>query len=141
MRGTVRSTKNEAKLEPLKLAYGELYDQLELVEADLLNEESIINACEGVKYVVHTASPFPVKAPKDENELVKPAVEGTLAAMKGAEKHGVSRVIITASMASVMVTDDKKKSEFDHNDWSNEKICQPYEKSKTLAEKAAWDFL
>jgi nucleoside-diphosphate-sugar epimerase len=67
VRGTVRSTKNPAKMEPLKKAYGEeLFAQLELVEADLLNEESMFKAIEGATYVVHTASPFPLVEPKDE---------------------------------------------------------------------------
>lgn len=60
-----------------------------MVEADLLDEESLINAMEGAKYVVHTASPVSLEIPKDENVLIKPAVEGTLAVMKGAEKHRV----------------------------------------------------
>jgi len=66
VRGTVRSTKKPEKLEPLKKAFGELYDQLELVEADLDKEQSIIDAIEGCTYVVHTASPFPITAVKDE---------------------------------------------------------------------------
>ena len=60
MRGTVRSTKNPAKLEPLVRAYGEHYKDLELVEADLLDEASMFRAIEGCKYVVHTASPSPL---------------------------------------------------------------------------------
>jgi nucleoside-diphosphate-sugar epimerase len=53
-------------LEPLKKAFGELYDQLELVEADLDKEQTIIDACEGCVYVIHTASPFPLANPKNE---------------------------------------------------------------------------
>ena len=67
VRGTVRSTKNEKKLEPLKKAFGELFNELTLVEADLNDEESIINACEGCTYVVHTASPFPITKVKNED--------------------------------------------------------------------------
>ena len=80
VRGTVRSTSNAAKIEPLKAGFGEYFDQLELVEADLLNEESMINACAGSTYVVHTASPYSFGIPEDE--LVKPAVAGTTAIMK-----------------------------------------------------------
>jgi nucleoside-diphosphate-sugar epimerase len=62
---------------------------LELVEADLLNEKSLIDSIAGAKYVVHTASPCPIEIPSNEDDLIKPAVEGTLAVMKAAEKHGV----------------------------------------------------
>ena len=58
VRGTVRDKTNEAKLAPIREAFGELFEQLELVEADLMNEESLITACAGSTYVVHLASPF-----------------------------------------------------------------------------------
>ena len=143
VRGTVRSTKNPAKLEPLVKAFGAHYAELELVEADLLDEESIHRAIEGCKYVVHTASPFPVAEPKHEDELIKPAVEGTLAAMRGALKHGVTRVVITSSVVSIYKNKDAKKTHFSVEDWTDLtlKSNSAYEKSKTMAEKAGWDFL
>ena len=58
VRGTVRSKTNAAKIDPLKAGLGDLFEQLELVEADLLDEASVIKACEGATYVVHPASPF-----------------------------------------------------------------------------------
>ena len=84
VRGTVRSVNKPEKIEPLKKAFGAHFEQLELVEADLCDEASIIKAAEGCTYIVHTASPFPLDAVKDEQILIKPAVEGTLAAMKAA---------------------------------------------------------
>lgn len=94
--------KNEKKIQPLKDGYGEeLFNQLELVEADLLNEESVIEACKDCTYIIHTASPFPIAQPKNEDELIKPAVEGTLAALKGAQRYGAKRVVITSSTAAV----------------------------------------
>lgn len=71
-------------MEPLKLAFGELFDQLELKEADLLDEASMLAALEGSDYIVHTASPFPIAKPKHENELINPAVNGTMAVVKAA---------------------------------------------------------
>jgi len=92
--------------------------------------------------VVHTASPFPDNQPKDENVLIKPAVEGTLAVMRAAHKHKVKRVVITSSVASIMMkTNTNKKDSYNEDDWSDLEACGAYEKSKTLAEKAAWDFL
>ena len=61
VKGTVRDPENEAKIAPLRVGFCEFFDQLELVRADLLDAESIINACEGIDIVVHTASPFPLK--------------------------------------------------------------------------------
>jgi len=102
IRGTVRDTKNEKKLAPLRKAFGEDFARIELVEADLLKPESLDQAIAGCQYVVHTASPFPIEMPKDESVLVRPAVEGTLAVMRAAHKHGVRRVVVTSSVAAVM---------------------------------------
>ena len=108
VRGTVRSTTNPKKIQPLKDAFGEYFDKLELVEADLGNEESLANAIAGSTYVVHTASPFPLQNPKNEMELIKPAVDGTLFVMKACRAHKVKRIVITSSMVTMM--DEKKPS-------------------------------
>jgi dihydroflavonol-4-reductase len=71
----------------LKKAFGDLFDQLELVEADLLDAKSMELALNGSDYIVHTASPFPLDKPSDEMELIKPAVEGTLAVMNAAKAN------------------------------------------------------
>ena len=81
-------------------------------------------------------------APKDENELIRPAVEGTLAVMRACHKFKVKRVVITSSVASIIQqTPENEKEAYTEEDWSEPNACKPYEKSKTLAEKAAWDFL
>ena len=82
-------------------AFGELFSSLELVEADLLKPETLDDAIAGCDYVVHTASPFPLGEPKDENVIIRPAVDGTLAVMKAAYKHKVKRVVICSSVAAV----------------------------------------
>eukprot|EP00122_Pirum_gemmata_P001028 Pgem_evm1s919 len=69
VRGTVRSKSNEEKIKPLKEAFGGFFEQLELVEADLNDENSIVKACEGADFLVHTASPF-----NFEGDCVGPAV-------------------------------------------------------------------
>ena len=101
MRGTVRDTKNEKKLAPLKKAFGELYNDLELVEADLLKPESLESAIKGCDYLVHTASPFPLVNPRDEQLVIRPAVEGTLSALKAAHQAKVKRVVVTSSVAAI----------------------------------------
>lgn len=88
--------------------------------------------------MVHTASPFPIASPKDENELIKPAVNGTLAVMKGCRQAKVERLVLTSSIAAIM---SKKKNHFTTADWSDAPNDKPYPKSKHLAEKAAWDYL
>jgi dihydroflavonol-4-reductase len=61
----------------------------------------MMRACEGANYIVHTASPFPIQAPKDESVLIKPAVEGTMAIMEAAKANNVKRVVITSSIAAI----------------------------------------
>lgn len=146
MRGTVRSVSNEAKVAPLKKAFGEYFNQLELVEADLLDEESLTKAIAGSTYVVHTASPFLFNKP--DEEIIKPAVDGTLAVMRACRTHKVKRCVVTSSVASVVGMADADKPDldtgfYDESCWSNPDRPQgmsAYPKSKTLAEKAAWDF-
>ena len=112
------------------------------MESDLTDEESMLNAIEGCKYVVHVASPVPgLNKVKDENEVIRPAVEGTMAVMKGAHKHGVKRVVITSSMSAIQTTKDKKKTHFTEEDWTDLSIANAYNKSKTLAERSAWEFV
>jgi dihydroflavonol-4-reductase len=97
---------------------------------------------EGCDYVLHVASPFVVKVPKDENELIKPAVEGTLRALKAAKNAGVKRVILTSSTAA-MQGGQHGLIKINQDSWTdiNEKTVTAYFKSKTLAEKSAWEFV
>ena len=94
------------------------------------------------EFVLHVASPFVMVEPKDENEYITPAVDGTLRALTAAKKSGIKRVVLTSSMVS-MLEDADKSINIDHNSWSNEKAknISAYAKSKTLAERSAWDFI
>lgn len=120
VRGTVRG-KTEDKLRPIRNGVGaELFDKLEVVEADLLNAYSLNNACEGATYVVHTASPFPLKNPKTADELVRPAVEGTTAIVKACHAAKVKRLVITSSVASIMnCRDENRPATFTEEHWSD----------------------
>ena len=107
----------------------------------------MIAAIVGSDYVVHTASPFVINhSVANEDEVIKPAVNGTLAVMKGCRAAKVKRVVITSSVASVYcVGDDKWPDDdiFTEADWTDIESptgSQPYHKSKALAEKAAWDY-
>lgn len=138
VRGTVRSLSNKSKNEFLYNLAPEKNANLELVEADLLKPASWSAAAEGVDYIMHVASPFPNEVPKDEMELIRPAVEGTLNVLQAAVEKGVKKVVLTSSIAAVMYGHEGKIA--GPEDWSVEEKCEPYPKSKTRAEKAAWDF-
>ena len=97
---------------------------------------------EGCDYVLHVASPFVTSEPKDENELIKPAVEGTQRALRAAKKAGVKRMVLTSSMVAMMA-DARGTVEINQNSWTNvnAKGISAYLKSKTLAEQSAWEFI
>ena len=115
---------------------------LEFCELDLLKDEGWDEAVSDCDFVMHVASPFFSKIPKDENELIKPAVEGTLRALKAAHRAGLKRVVLTSSMVAMLgsVTGDEN---INHTSWTEVKAknATAYLKSKTLAEKSAWEFV
>ena len=117
-------------------------DNLEFCELDLMNDAGWDKAMEGCDYVLHVASPFVVKVPKDENELIKPAVDGTLRALKAAKKAGVKRVVLTSSTVA-MHGGQTGLIKINQDSWTNQnaKDVTAYFKSKTLAEKSAWEFI
>ena len=137
VRGTVRSLANKDKNAFLYNLVPEKNENLELVEADLLKTATWPAAVAGVDYVMHVASPFPSSTPKDENELIRPAVDGTTNVLQAAIDSGVKKVVLTSSIAAVMFGNEGKVTGPD--DWSVEEKCTAYPKSKTKAERAAWD--
>lgn len=143
VRGTVRDLRNPDKVEHLKALPGAEDGWLELVEADLERDEGWDRALAGCRWVQHVASPFPAVAPADENRLIRPAVEGTLRVLRAAARAGtVERVVLTSSIAAVAYGHESANGRvLTEDDWSNPDACQPYQKSKTLAERAAWDFV
>lgn len=140
VRGTIRSLKNEAICQGLNSLVPDAKFPLQLVEADLLVEESWKNAVNGCTYVLHVASPFFVERPKNEDELMKPAVDGTLNVLKACQEvGGVKKVVLTSSLAAIYVGNTAKV--LDEEMWSDPEKCSPYERSKLTAEKAAWEFV
>ncbi len=145
VRGSVRSASREAEIRDAMTAQlgNDPGAALEFAHLDLTSDAGWAEALQGVDGLFHTASPFVLEEPKDENELIKPAVEGTLRALKAAKAAGVKRVILTSSVAAIMGTDKRDRQEhLDEQDWSdaNSPLTAAYNKSKTLAERAAWDF-
>jgi nucleoside-diphosphate-sugar epimerase len=138
VRGTVRSLKDEKKLAPLRNLVPNSKHQIELVEADLNDEKSWINAVKDCTYVIHTASPFPNEVPRDENEVIKPAVNGTLFVFRACVQEGskVKRVVLTSSVAAINGDILATNHPFTEKDWPELTNLAPYPKSKALAEKA-----
>lgn len=118
---------------------------LTFVELDLEKDAGWDQALKGVDVLMHTASPFPIASPKNEDEVIVPAVQGTLRALKAAHNAGVKRVILTSSVAAIYGTDlPSGKTAFDETIFTdiNHPIGrQTYTKSKALAEAAAWDYV
>ena len=142
VRGTVRSLKNDKKCQPIRELCPDAKHPVELVEADLLKPETWPAAVAGCSYVIHTASPFSFAEPKHPDDVIKPAVDGTLnvlRAVKGA--RCVKRVVLTSSNVAICAAAREGKT-YDETDWTDvNESTSAYVKSKTLAEKAAWDFV
>jgi len=116
--------------------------KLEFIHADLTRDEGWNQAVAGCDFVLHLASPFPTDAPKDENELILPAREGTLRVLHAAQKGGVERAVLVSSMVAITSGHERENRTFDESDWTNiTKTDYAYAKSKTLAEQAAWEFI
>ena len=115
-------------------------NKLEFCKLNLLYDEGWDDAALDCDYLFHIASPCFVEEPKDENELITPALEGTLRALKAAHKSKVKKVVLTSSMGAIAY--GHNKSYCNTNDWTDtSKDVGAYIKSKTIAEKAAWDFV
>jgi nucleoside-diphosphate-sugar epimerase len=143
VRTTVRSLKREPDVRAMLREGGaEPGDRLEFAAADLMSDAGWSDAVKGCEYVLHVASPFPAAAPKDENELIIPAREGTLRVLRAARDAGVRRVVLTSSFAAVGYGHADSEAAFTEADWTNvNENVGAYVKSKTLAERAAWDFI
>lgn len=142
VRGSLR---NLSKSENVVKAISKEIDpkgNIEFCELDLLDDNGWDEAMKGCEFVLHVASPFINIEPKDENLYIRPAVDGTMRALKAAKKAGVKRVVLTSSMVSMLENADKSIN-IDSNSWTNvnSKNVSAYAKSKTLAEKSAWDFI
>ncbi|CAL78739.1 Putative dihydrokaempferol 4-reductase (NAD-dependent epimerase/dehydratase) [Bradyrhizobium sp. ORS 278] len=111
--------------------------------ADLTRDDGWAAAVSGCDYVLHIASPLPDHVPDDENELIVPARDGTLRVLRAARDAGVTRVVLTSSFSAVAYGHRPRAKPFDEADWTDldGPDVQPYPKSKTLAERAAWAFL
>lgn len=145
VRTSVRDLARETAVRDAVAAAGVQADgRLGVVQADLSSDAGWPEAVQGCRYVMHVASPFPPVQPKDPNDLIVPAREGTLRALRAALNAGVERVVMTSSIAAVRgAHPSSESSPYTEADWTdgNDPARTPYVRSKTLAEQAAWEFV
>ena len=144
VRGTMRSLKRAEEVRGVLRKFDPRADEIEFVEADLSSDKGWDDAVKDCTYVQHIASPFPAVHPKDEMELIRPARDGALRVLKAAKAAGVQRVVMTSSMASIAYGHGDRRAEIsDETMWSDPSGPDntPYTKSKTIAERAAWDYI
>jgi nucleoside-diphosphate-sugar epimerase len=136
----------ERKNEVIKmLKFGGItsFANLEFIEADLTKDANWDEALKDCEYVLHVASPIFLRVPKDENEMIVPAVDGTIRILKAARSAGVKRVVMTSNFGAVGYSHKDTTKIITEESWTdpNEKGLSAYNKSKVMAERAAWDFI
>jgi len=143
VRTTVRSLQREADVRAmLKVGGAEPGKALSFAAADLMSDAGWPEAAAGCAFVLHVASPFPASAPKHEDELIVPAREGALRVLRAARGAGVKRVVLTSSFAAIGYGSQPTNRPFSEEDWTDpSRDVGTYVKSKTVAERAAWDFI
>src|SRR3954470_24639184 len=138
VRTTVRS---RAREDEVRRMVGD--GPLELVEADLTADAGWADAIAGCDAVLHVASPFPLAQPKHEDDLIVPARDGALRVLRAAREAGVRRVVLTSSFAAIGYGHGHPDTIYDETSWTE--VDGPgvsaYAKSKTVAERAAWDYV
>ncbi|MGF7137235.1 dihydroflavonol-4-reductase [Paraburkholderia sp. EB58] len=144
VRTTVRSLTREQEVRD-QLDVGELTaaNRLSFVSADLMQDSGWDDAMEGCAYVLHGASPTPSGDQVDEDDWIKPAVDGNLRVLRAARDAGVKRVVLTSAFGAIGMGHSRDyRRPFDETDWTElTGDVAPYQKSKTLSERAAWDFI
>ena len=144
VRTTIRTPGREAEVRSaLDAAGAGPLEKLSFAQADLTSDEGWPEAVAGCDFVLHVASPFPSGVPKHEDELIMPAREGALRVLRAARDAGVKRVVMTSSFAAIGYGHKEPNRTFTEEDWTdvNGEHVSAYAKSKTLAERAAWDFI
>jgi len=125
-----------------RMAGDSIRRRLSFVRLDLASDAGWGEALKGMDALVHTASPFPIVQPKDPEELIRPAVDGALRALRAARAAGVKRAVLTSSVAAVTGSPlPAGRDRYDERDWTDtDGPVTAYGRSKTLAERAAWDY-
>ena len=140
VKGSLRSRDRESEVRNALSKVVNTENKLEICELDLLKDEGWDDATQGCDYVLHVASPLVQKAPDDENEVIEPAKQGLLRALKSSIKNKVKRFVMTSSFSAIGY--GYNKNVYDETDWTDpSRNIGAYNKSKAIAEKAMWDHL
>ncbi len=142
VRTTVRDLAREPDVRAAVASEVDAGDRLSVLAADLRGDDGWEQAAHGCDYVLHVASPFPPAQPKDPDELIVPAREGTLRVLRASLDAGVKRVVVTSSVAAI-AGGRRSTAPLTEEDWTDldNPDLTPYVRSKTLAEQAAWDLV
>ena len=140
VRTTVRDLAREEGVRAGLAAEVDAGERLSFMAADLGDDDGWAEAASGCDYVLHVASPFPPKQPKDPDELIVPAREGTLRVLRAGLDAGAERVVVTSSVAAVRNSPGRRPGPLTEEDWTDPDNLSltPYTRSKTIAERAAW---
>ncbi len=143
VRTTVRNLSSEAAVRQTVARQVDAGDRLSLFAANLTSDDGWGAAADGCDYVLHVASPFPSAQPANPDDLIVPAREGALRVLKASTAAGVKRVVLTSSVAAILHPRGAHPAPFSEADWTDpdDPHISPYTKSKTIAERAAWDFM
>jgi nucleoside-diphosphate-sugar epimerase len=146
VRTTVRSLKREGDVRAMLKEGGvdsRSDGRLSFFTADLEDDAGWSEAVAGCEHVLHVASPFPSNVPKNDDELIVPAREGALRVLRVARDAGVKRMVLTSSFAAIGYGHEPQSAPFSETNWTNLNAdgLTAYVKSKTIAERAAWDFI
>ena len=145
VRGTARSASSAARLNETFSKYAGRPIAIDLVAANLERDDGWAEAVAGMDFVQHVASPFPSGVPKDPDDLIRPATDGALRVLKASRAAGVKRVVMTSSMAAIAYGwGENRPAVLTEEHWSNPdnlKDNTAYTRSKTIAERAAWDYV
>ena len=143
-RTTVRDLAREQEVRTAVGSQVQADDRLSFFVADLNGDAGWQEAVAGCDYVLHVASPFPPVQPKEPDEVIVPAREGSLRVLRASLDAGVKRVVLTSSVAAVRNSggdvQDRQLTEADWSDPDNPRLS-PYARSKTIAELAAWELM
>ena len=142
VRATLRTLSREGEVRETIEKFVDIKDNLEIISADLMQDTGWKEAVAGCESILHVASPFPLFAPTHEDELIVPAVQGTQRVLRAAHDANIKRVVIVSSVAAVSSGHNGENRTFNEDDWSLiENNIGAYAKSKTLAEREAWNFI
>jgi nucleoside-diphosphate-sugar epimerase len=143
VRTTVRDLSREPAVRAAIASEVDAGERLSVLAADLRSDDGWKQAADGCDYVLHVASPFPPVQPKDPDELIVPAREGTLRVLRAGLDAGVERIVLTSSVAAITGGSRPPSGPLTEKDWSDPDNLQmtPYARSKTIAERAAWDLV